>query len=157
MKNWGFIALFAAAMLFSSIALPFLPAISDKKEKDSVLHPDHISALPVRYITQIKLWYINIKSHFNLHSAAFQLAAQIVMKVFYTFQFSCYNRLDYIRHSRHQYQMHPPILLLMCRCASLLRWEYLYRGSLCEPVFCVYSTILAYFTFFHTNPSQIFY
>ena len=27
----------------------------------------------------------------NLHSAAFQLAAQIVMKVFYTFKFSCYN------------------------------------------------------------------
>lgn len=33
--------------------------------------------------------------HKNLHSAAFQLAAQIVMKVMYTFQFSCYNRLDY--------------------------------------------------------------
>jgi hypothetical protein len=33
--------------------------------------------------------------HLNLHSAAFQLAAQIVIKVFHTFKFSCYNRLDY--------------------------------------------------------------
>ena len=32
---------------------------------------------------------------FNLHSAAFQLAAQIVMKVIHASKFSCYNRLDY--------------------------------------------------------------
>ncbi len=37
------------------------------------------------------------------------LAAQIVMKVVHTFKFSCYNRSDFIRHSRHQCQMPPPI------------------------------------------------
>ena len=35
------------------------------------------------------------REHLNLHSAALQLAAQIVMKVIHTSKFSCYNRLDY--------------------------------------------------------------
>ncbi len=55
------------------------------------------------------LFAVPFRHHINLHSAAFQLAAQIVMKVVHTFKFSCYNRSDFIRHSRHQCQMPPPI------------------------------------------------
>ena len=47
-----------------------------------------------------------------------------VMKVIYTSTFSCYNKFDFIRHSRHQYQMRLVVLLLRFRYASLFKLDY---------------------------------
>lgn len=83
-----------------------------------------------RELKKHKKTYISLDNfHKNLHSSTFELAAQIVKKVFYDNRFSCCNRIGYKGISVVSVKYIP--YLLVCGCAFQFGGNFLNWLAMC--------------------------